>query len=383
MEEKKYTHHVEGREPLVIYTDPTDVEYFFLEYMRDHTFPVELVTEEPDHENYIRYYHDQLPEGAVAEYAPLKGTRNKLPGDCTYQDKRLQARVYCYLKRIDPEMYYWAPIQWNLPVEYDKMAEHLSKVDEWFIGKPHIGEDALGIFLFKKKEEFDEKAGKAAYVVQKYLHNPHLLCKRKWDFRVYAWVQGVSPMTVHVSREGLLRLCPKPYTMDDVEDRYVHVSNMICNESEWDEDIPRRMVMEDALDLLQKQMPDIDVREKMWSQIDLLVRRSLEAMRPHAQVMSEQFLKGKVSEDLNGKTFQMVAYDIMFDEDLNIFLVELNKHGCMKLDAHCVDNDGNRVAMECEPHKIVKPSVYAHGFNMCMGRGTSDTLVKVYDSTEA
>ena len=57
-------------------------------------------------------------------------------------------------------------------------------------------------------------------------------------------------------------------------------------------------------------------------------------MRPHVQVSAEQFLKGKVPEDLNNKSFQMVAYDIILDEDLNVGLIELNKHGYMVLQVY-------------------------------------------------
>ena len=81
-----------------------------------------------------------------------------------------------------------------------------------------------------------------------------------------------------------MKLCVREYGLDNLADPLAHVSNFISAEENVDNKIPRRLTMEESFKEISKTHPDIDVEDKIWSQIDNLVHRSLEAMRPHVQV---------------------------------------------------------------------------------------------------
>ena len=64
-------------------------------------------------------------------------------------------------------------------------------------------------------------------VAQRYVARPLLLRGRKFDVRVYALVATVAPgaMVAYFARFGYLRLSMEPYSLDDLGNRFVHLTN--------------------------------------------------------------------------------------------------------------------------------------------------------------
>ena len=63
-----------------------------------------------------------------------------------------------------------------------------------------------------------------AWLVQKYVERPLLLeGSRKFDMRM--WVLLDSQFNIRVFREGVLRTCSVPFTLDDLSNNYAHISN--------------------------------------------------------------------------------------------------------------------------------------------------------------
>ena len=55
---------------------------------------------------------------------------------------------------------------------------------------------------------------------------------RRWDCRVYVLVSSVSPLRVHVAREGLARFCTEPFApprADNLDQLFAHVTNYALN----------------------------------------------------------------------------------------------------------------------------------------------------------
>ena len=55
---------------------------------------------------------------------------------------------------------------------------------------------------------------------------------RRWDCRVYVLVSSVSPLRVHVAREGLARFCTEPFApprADNLNQLFAHVTNYALN----------------------------------------------------------------------------------------------------------------------------------------------------------
>jgi tubulin polyglutamylase TTLL4 len=51
-------------------------------------------------------------------------------------------------------------------------------------------------------------------ILEKYIYNPHLIKKRKYDMRIYVLVTGFRPLKIYIYDNGLVRFCSEKYTTD-------------------------------------------------------------------------------------------------------------------------------------------------------------------------
>lgn len=64
------------------------------------------------------------------------------------------------------------------------------------------------------------------YILQKYIHNPLLIKKRKFDIRTYAILANTNGnLKGYMYEEGYLRTSSQAYSTKDLSDRTVHLTN--------------------------------------------------------------------------------------------------------------------------------------------------------------
>jgi glutathione synthase/RimK-type ligase-like ATP-grasp enzyme len=76
-----------------------------------------------------------------------------------------------------------------------------------FIAKPSKGRGGDGIFLVKKFTDLPRSALNHDFIVQRYIENPYLIDKKKFDFRIYVVIKGIDPVEAYLCDEGLARFC--------------------------------------------------------------------------------------------------------------------------------------------------------------------------------
>lgn len=54
------------------------------------------------------------------------------------------------------------------------------------------------------------------YIVQRYIMNPLLLGRKKFDMRIYVLVTSYNPLTVYFYRSGFARFTHEPYNDTDI-----------------------------------------------------------------------------------------------------------------------------------------------------------------------
>ncbi|XP_053309213.1 probable tubulin polyglutamylase TTLL9 isoform X2 [Spea bombifrons] len=217
------------------------------------------------------------------------------------------------------------PKTFDLPSEYHLFVEEFRRSPgiTWIM-KPVARSQGRGIFLFRKlKDIMDWKKDAARsdetkdeipvenYVAQRYIENPYLIGGRKFDLRVYVLVTSYVPLRAWLYRDGFARFSNTRFTLSSIDDQYIHLTNVA----------------------VQKTAPDYDPEKGCKWMIQqlrqfLTARHGPEAVTALFQNMDNIFIKSLQSVQkviINDKhCFELYGYDILLDEDLKPWLLEVN-----------------------------------------------------------
>ena len=101
---------------------------------------------------------------------------------------------------------------------------------EVFIVKPPASAEGRGIRLINKLEQAPK--GSTQALVQKYIGEPYLIDKKKFDLRIYVLVSSFDPLRAYVFEEGLVRFATSDYVgakSSNIKNRYMHLTNYSVN----------------------------------------------------------------------------------------------------------------------------------------------------------
>lgn len=175
-------------------------------------------------------------------------------------------------------------------------------------------------------------------LVQEYMSNPLLIDGKKFDIGIYAVLTSVEPLRVYIyEAESLLRFCAHPY-IDTVSNKF-NASNL--DSYVVGDDYTPIWLMPSLLrhyigaNLSMKQTLNSYLRrlhkdgEKIWSQIEETIKKVYKLKEHHLARMSRMYQEANnynetsVEGSLN-QFFEMVRFDFIVDEDLNVYLMEAN-----------------------------------------------------------
>merc|ERR1719235_1202552 len=128
-------------------------------------------------------------------------------------------------------------------------------LDNTWILKPSGGAHGDDIVVMRGEDDIlkflkmQQEAGRGAWVVQKYLHNPLLLPgQRKFDVRCMVLV--THDYSIYLYSEGILRSCSVKFSLEDLDDRFAHLANHCLQEHhpEYGSYEPLNLLSYDAFD---------------------------------------------------------------------------------------------------------------------------------------
>eukprot|EP00929_Paragymnodinium_shiwhaense_P057357 TRINITY_DN28705_c0_g2_i1.p1 TRINITY_DN28705_c0_g2~~TRINITY_DN28705_c0_g2_i1.p1 ORF type:complete len:637 (+),score=115.52 TRINITY_DN28705_c0_g2_i1:68-1912(+) len=210
------------------------------------------------------------------------------------------------------------------PVELMKEIEELTATiaDRWpqtsllkdrniWIGKHPRSSKGRGIHCFDDLKDilsyltlwFDRA------VLQKYLERPLLLRGRKFDLRQWVLVTSVQPLQAYIFSEPYLRMCGREYDDADLGDVSRHLSNWAVFEgAEAEESV---MSLSDFKAVLEESTGSPSIWEdKLRPQLEHIVTETLRSVQ-----------KKLVHHP---RRFALFGYDLIVDEDLKLWLLEVN-----------------------------------------------------------
>ena len=144
--------------------------------------------------------------------------------------KDLTYTYYLEMKKNFPDEYNYIAETYFYPEEKDKIENLLrnyqvSPDDLWLI-KPKSGSLGHGIRIFLSLDDIPNE-----FLLTRYINPPHLINKKKYDFRVYILVTGLAPFRMYIYTEGLVRFASEEYSTDikDLKESYRHLTNISLN----------------------------------------------------------------------------------------------------------------------------------------------------------
>ena len=158
------------------------------------------------------------------------------------------------------------------------------------------------------------------FVIQKYIENPMIIYKRKFDIRQWVLVTHLNPLTLWMWEEPYLRFSAEDYDIDNFSNIYSHLTNnSIAKYSEKYKS--ESLIKEDMweLDYFKKYLKENYNKENIWDEI-------YEKMK-NAIICS--FDSGKHEIVYRENCFELYGYDFMIDNEFNVFLIEINSSPAM------------------------------------------------------
>lgn len=149
------------------------------------------------------------------------------------------------------------------------------------------------------------------YVVSRYIENPYLIGGRKFDIRVYVFVTSYFPLKVWLYRSGFARFSNTRFSLDTINDSYIHLTNVA----------------------IQKTAPDYDPEKGCkWSMQQLrtylTARHGQETVNVLFRLIDDVFIKSLHAVQkvmINDKhCFELYGFDIMIDSNMKPWLIEVN-----------------------------------------------------------
>ena len=238
--------------------------------------------------------------------------------------KRMQRQLQREGQEDMAKKYDFFPNTYVLPADYGLFVEEFkSQGNAVWIMKPIGKAQGKGIFLFNKLSQIndwkkdhkwksdDQQA--ESYVVQRYIENPLLVGMKKFDLRLYVLVTSYQPLTVYMYRSGFARFSLYKFSMNakNIADNYMHLTNAAIQKTGpgYDKEAGCKWSLRN-LKLYLMGKYGVAATDRLFMEIQDICINSLLSVQ---KVM------------INDKhCFEMYGYDIMIDDTLKPWLIEVN-----------------------------------------------------------
>lgn len=221
--------------------------------------------------------------------------------------------------------YNFSPIAFNLPNDYTKFVAEYTKQKEksdkniLWICKPADLSRGRGIFIFR---ELSELTYNCNAVVQQYVNNPFLISGYKFDLRIYVYVSSFHPIRAYVYEEGLVRFSTEKYDLTCLGNMYAHLTNTSINKHSPSYSSDKERVgpgCKWTISQLRHYFRQSNINDQaVWGKIVNII------------VLTLLMQAGPVPKTPG--CFELYGFDVMLDENMKPWLLEVNFSPAMGLD---------------------------------------------------
>ncbi|XP_022090548.1 tubulin polyglutamylase TTLL5-like [Acanthaster planci] len=218
------------------------------------------------------------------------------------------------------------------PTEYDDLvAAHMKERGTWIV-KPVASSRGRGISLINNPQHVPMDGN---HVVSRYISNPLLIDGFKFDCRLYVAVTSFDPLRAYLYEEGLARFATVQYnhTNKTIKNVMMHLTNYSLNKRSNDyvrcndlniEDYGNKWSFGAMVRYLQKKGKDV---KGMLGRIEEVVSKTLLCAELPVATACKMFMPHR------GNCFELYGFDILIDENLKPWVLEVNLSPSLACDA--------------------------------------------------
>ena len=269
---------------------------------------------------------------------------------------------------------FWCP-SFVVPAEYGLFLEEFKRTPgAVWIMKPIGKAQGKGIFLFnklhqisdwKKDHKWKSDSPQAeAYITQRYIENPYLVGGKKFDLRLYVLVTSFSPLVVWQYRTGFARFSSARYSAKkgELDNLYMHLTNASIQKTKDDYDKDQGCKWDlRSLKMFLIARHGMRAVDELFYEMQCVITRSLLSVQ---QVIMQ-----------DKHCFELYGYDILIDDDLKPWLLEVNASPSLTGDVaadydlkHCVIQDTLDI-VDVEGSEISDEADQVGGFDLIWHNG--------------
>ena len=257
---------------------------------------------------------------------------NHFPRSNELTRKDLLYKNLSKLKELFPGTKFdFLPESYILPNEFTFLKDKMDKnPNQFWIVKPVASSQGRGIFLTKNITDIPTNH---QAIASRYIINPFLINKKKFDLRIYAFVTSIIPLRIYRFKEGLTRFSANKYSLD-INDRCAHLTNYAVNKNNKN--------------YIQNESPfEVDYNSSKWTLTSLkqyleengirsdLIFEKIDDIIIKTFISCENNLVNAISKycSYQENCFELYGFDILIDEHLNCWLMEVNLSPNLHFDA--------------------------------------------------
>ncbi|GAW81232.1 tubulin--tyrosine ligase [Plasmodium gonderi] len=300
-------------------------------------------------------------------YMKKKKIINRIPSMYMYTKKKALTFLLSHLSLIFPSLYDFYPNTFVLPENKNIIKYVLnSNNKDYYIMKPDCGSMGIGVKVIHKYNDININIlnGYNCYIIQKYIDNPLLMYKKKFDFRIYILLlPGKNYPKIYLSKVGFARLCTEEYKKKRryMCNTYIHLTNYSINKDNEKyirkknihDKNNNKQLLSDVFIYLKNNGYDID---DIWRQIKKITCLTSLAIY--------SYIKEKIKYNFNNNFYfyQLIGLDILLDDNGKAWLLEVNSNPSLRIDYIDPSYTNFEIQLESMFDRYVKEPVISEMF---------------------
>jgi tubulin monoglycylase TTLL3/8 len=162
------------------------------------------------------------------------------------------------------------------------------------------------------------KTNSNQYIGQKYIENPLIIKGRKFDIRQWVLVTDLDPLTIWLYDTPYLRFGAEDYKPDDFSNLYSHLTNNSV--VKYSKNFENSAIIGNMWEIKNfSEYLILKYGQNVWKELQEKIKKIV--------ISSMESVKKVIKSRKN--SFELYGYDIMIDEQLNAWLIEVNSSPAM------------------------------------------------------